>query len=267
MSFKENILKKIKIDKTAKQVIASIGPPDSGRKVDRDAMRRLLEMSPYTYRKERDLDLYLENIESEKKKILVLDNDLAIYNTFVEDVALRKSPTVKEMISIRNAIKILNDSDVVVSKKEASVKTIQKECIDRLDLSYDDSDLDEIIQDGTASLEREYTDGLVECLDIFAEILGYASPPKAFKMGHHKIVGALTHRESGEVVFGPMVIYGIIHNSLKWIDRQVGSFDKEKVEFVHQVASGREKATAEGPEVFQYLKTMAIKSIPGKNRR
>ena len=126
MSFKENILKQIRINKTAKQVILSIGPPDSGRKVDKDAMRRLLEMSPYTYRKERDLDLYLEDAESEKKKILVLDNDLAIYDTFVEDVVLRKSPTVKEMISIRNAIKILNDSDVVISKKEESVKTIQK---------------------------------------------------------------------------------------------------------------------------------------------
>ena len=81
-------------------------------------------------------------------------------------------------------------------------------------------------------------------------------------MGHHKIVGALTLRESGEVVFGPMVIYSIIHNSLKWIDKQVGSLDKEKVEFVHQVASGKEKATAEGPEVFQYLKQTAVISKP-----
>jgi len=75
MSFKKNILKKIKINKTARQVIVSIGPPDSGRKIDKDAMRRLLEMSPYTHRKERDLDLYLEDTAQEKKKILVLDND------------------------------------------------------------------------------------------------------------------------------------------------------------------------------------------------
>ncbi|MBW1694234.1 MAG: hypothetical protein JRJ41_08755 [Deltaproteobacteria bacterium] len=258
MSFKKNILKKIKINKTARQVIVSIGPPDSGRKIDKDAMRRLLEMSPYTHRKERDLDLYLEDTAQEKKKILVLDNDLAIYNTLVEDVALRKSPTVKEMISIRNAIKILSDSDVVISKKEASVKTIQRECIERLDLSYDDSDLDDIIKDGIASLEREYMDGVVECLDIFAEILGYETPPKAFTMDHHKIVGTLTHRESGEVIFGPMVIYSIIHNSLKLIDHQIGSFNKGKIELIHRVAAGKEKATTEGPDVFQYLKHMAV---------
>ncbi|UCD31965.1 MAG: hypothetical protein JSV38_14560 [Desulfobacterales bacterium] len=259
MAFKENILKKIKINKTAKQVNHSIGPPDSGRKIDKVAMRQLLEMSPYTYSKNRDLDLYLEDIASEKKKILVLDNDLAIYHTNVEDVALRKSPTVKEMISIRNAIKILSDSDVVISKKEASVKTIQKECIEKLDLSYNESDLDDIITDGTASLAREYTDGVIECLDIFAEILGYDAPPKAFKIGHHKIVGALAYRESGEVVLGPIIIYSIIHNLLSLIDQQIGSFDKGKIELMHQVAAGKEKATAEGAEVFQHLKQTALK--------
>lgn len=265
MSFKENILKKIKINKLAKQVIVSIGPPDSGRKADKDAMRRLLEMGPYAHRKERDLDLYLEKTEADKKKILVLDNDLAIYHTTVEDVALRKSPTVKEMISIRNAIKILNDSDVVVSKKEASVKTIQKECIEILDLSHNESDLDDIIADGVAALAREYADGVIECIDIFAEILGYDTPPKAYKIGHHKIIGALNQKESGEVVFGPIIIYSIIHNRLNLIDQPIGSFDKEKIEFMHQVAAGKETATAENADVFEHLKQMALK-LPSINQ-
>lgn len=264
MSFKENIIKKIKINKTAKQVIASIGFPDSSRKVDKDAMRRLLEMSPYAHRKERDLDLYLENTTSEKKKILVLDNDLAIYNTHVDDVVLRKSPTVKEMINIRNAIKILNDSDVVISKKEASVKTIQGECIATLDLSYNESDLDDIIADGVASLAREYADGVIECLDIFAEILDYDTPPKAFSIGHHKTIGALSRKESGEVVFGPIIIYSIIHNRLNLIDQPIGSFDKEKIELMHQVAAGKETAAAENADVFEHLKQMALK-VTGKN--
>ena len=261
MSFKENLLQKIKINKTAMQVIASIGPPDSDRKVDKEIMRRLLKMSSYTYRKERDLDLYIQDVDADKTRILVLDNDLAIYNTFIEDVALRKSPTVKEMISIRNIIKILNDTNVVVSKKEESVKTIQKECIDMLDLSFDKSDLDEIVKDGSASLDREYADGVIESLDLFAEILGYSPPPKAFKIGHHNIVGALTKKENGEIIFGPMVIYSIIHNTLKLIDQQVSSFDKEKMEFVHRVSSEKEKADAEGSDVFQYLKEMSVKGI------
>ncbi len=261
MSFKENLLKKIKINRLARQVIATIGPPDSGRKVDRNIMRSLLEMSTYTHRKERDLDLYLQDAAAAQTNILVLDNDLAIYNTFVEDVALRKSPTVKEMISIRNVLKILNDSDVVISKKEDSVKTIQLECIEKLDLSFDESDLDEIVKDGCASLERDYADGVIESLELFAEILGYEPAPKAFKISHHKGFGVLSRKESKEVVFGPMVIYSLIHNALNLIDRQVGSFDKDKIEFIHKVASQKEKADAEGPDVLEHLKQKALRLI------
>jgi hypothetical protein len=242
----------------AKQVIASIGPPESGRKVDKKIMRSLLEMASYTHRRKRDLDLFIEDVDAEKTRILVLDNDLAIYNTSVYDVAMRKTPTVKEMMNPFNVIKILKDTDVVISKKEESVKTIQKECIDRLDLSYDESDLDEIIKDGTASLEREYADGVIESMDLFAEILGYSAPPKPFRVAHHKIVGALTQEQSGEVQFGPMVLYSVIHNALKLIETKTGSFDREKLEFIQKVASGKEQASSEGPLVFQYLKNTAL---------
>ena len=258
MSFKENLLKKIKIDKMAKQVIASIGPIDSGRRIDKKIMRELLGMVDYTYKRKRDLDLYIENIDAEKTRILVLDNDLAIYNTSVYDVAMRKSPTIKEMISIRNAIKILNDSDVVVSKKEDSVKTIQKECIGFLDLSFDKSDLDEIEKDGVVSLESGYAEGVVESLSLFAEILSYKPPAKAFKMNHYKIFGKSSKRESGELVYGPMVIYSLIHNRLKLIDEPVGSFDKEKIELIQEVVSGIENSAEEGSYVFQYLKEAAV---------
>jgi hypothetical protein len=261
MSFKENLIKKIKIDRLSEQVIATIGPPDSGRKVDKNLMRSLLEMSTYSYRKERDLDLYIKDVGAEKTKILVLDNDLAIYDTDVEDVGLRKSPTVKEMISIRNVIKILNDSDVVISKKEDSVKTIQQECIDRLDLSFDASDIDEIVKDGAISLEREYSDGVIESLELFSEVLGYRPAPKAFKISHHKVWGISSRKDSGEIIFGPMVIYSIIHNTLYSIDQQIGSFDREKIEFIHRVATGKEDAAVQGIAVFQYLKEMALRQL------
>jgi len=259
MSFKENLLKKIKINKLTNQVIATIGPPGSTRKVDKNLMRKLLEMSTYTHRSERDLDLYLQDDQARITKILVLDNDLAIYNSFVEDVALRKSPTVKEMISIRNVIKILNDGDVVISKKEESVKTIQQECIVMLDLAFDESDLDEIVTDGVASLEKEYSDGVIEALELLAEILGYQPAPQAFKISHHRIMGPTARKASGEVVFGPMVVYSMIHNLLSLIDRPVGSYDKEKIEFVHQVAAGKEAADVQGADVFHHLKTAAVK--------
>jgi len=261
MSFKENLLKKIKINNMAKQVIASIGPLDSGRKIDKKIMRNLLDLCDYTYKRKRDLDLYIEDIDAEKTRILVLDNDLAIYNTSVYDVAMRKSPTVKEMMNPFNVVKILKDTDVVISKKEDSVKTIQQECIAKLNLSFNASDLDEIAKDGLASFENGYSDGVIECLDLFAAILNYRNPPKAFSVGHHKITGTLVKKENGEEMFGPMVLFSMMHNTLKLIDQQIGSFDRERIKFVQNVAAGKEKASAEGSDVFQYLKTTALKLV------
>ena len=262
MSFKENLLRKIAIDKMAKQVTVSMGPPESGRRIDKKIMRSLLKMSDYTYKRKRDLDLYIEDADAEKTRILVLDNDLAIYNTSIYDVAMRKSPTVKEMMNPYNIIKILKDTDVVMSKKAVSVSTIQKECIAKLNLFFDASDIDEIAKDGLASLGKEYTDGVIESLDLFAEILNYSVAPKAFRIRHNKIAGVLTQKESGEDLFGPMVLYSMIHNTMKLIDEQIGGFAKDKIEFFQKVADGKQKASAEGPDVFQYLKAAALKLIP-----
>jgi hypothetical protein len=253
MSFKENLLTKIKIDRLAAKVISSIGPAESGSKVDKTSMRSLLEMSPYQHQKSRDLDLYVESSDRDQKKILVLDNELPIYQTTIDDVTMRKSPLIKEMVKIRNIVKILKDADVKLSRKEASVKAIQKECIDRLDLSYDQSDIEEIAADGKAAFERDFADGVVECLELFAEMLDFQPAPKAFQLGHHKIVGALNPKPGGEVFLGPVIIYSLIHGTLKLISEPIGSFDTAKIEFFQKVAAGKQKADAEGTDVFDYL--------------
>ena len=60
MGFKENILKKIRIDRLAQQVMDSIGSYDSGKKIDKKIMRQLLKEAAYEYKKRRDLDLYIK---------------------------------------------------------------------------------------------------------------------------------------------------------------------------------------------------------------
>ena len=137
MGFRENLLKKIQIEDLAQGILRSIDPQDSAKRMDREAMRQLLEMSTYSYRKERDLDLYMLN----EKEILALDNELKIYRTTAEDIGLRKSPTIKEMVSFRNAIKILNDKDVVVSRKSDTVLRIRSELVAALDLSFAAADI------------------------------------------------------------------------------------------------------------------------------
>lgn len=259
MSFKENLLKKIQIDKMAENLLGSIGPPGATRRVDQGTMRRFLEACSYPVRKERDLELYILSGDIKMGRFLVLDNDLAIYKTSVKDILIRKSPTIKEMISIRNAVKILRDSDVVISKKAESVKTIRKECIGKLDLSFDRSDLDTIAKDGVAALERKDRDGVLESLSLFAELLEYTIAPRIFQISNHHVFGLLTKEENGRTFFGPIVIYGLINNQLKLVEEPMGSFDKEKIEFLNQVAIGKEKASGDGPDVFRYLKEMVLR--------
>jgi hypothetical protein len=84
MSFRENLLKKIEIDRLARRVTASMGPPESGQRIDRDLARRLLGIAGYQVLHLRDLELYL--IPPDPPEVLVLDNDFPIYTTTPEDV-------------------------------------------------------------------------------------------------------------------------------------------------------------------------------------
>lgn len=259
MSFKENLLKKIKIDQLARRVLTSMGSPDSGLKLDKDTMRSLLEMSPYRYQKERDLDLYIKELDDGQNNILVLDNELPIYHTTVEDVVVRKSPYIGEMVKIRNIVKILKDSDVKISRKDETVKYVQKKCIDLLDLSYKDTDIQEIAKEGISSLENGYAEGIRESLVLFSDLLDYKPAPKAFRIRHTDIFGTLNEKSAGELVYGPIIIFSLIDNTLKLLDDQISSFDKSQIEFFQQVAHGKEKASVEGAEVFRYLKDAVLK--------
>jgi hypothetical protein len=258
MAFKENLLQKVRINQLADQVLASIGLEGSEAKLDKNAMRQLLSMSPYAHHRERDLDLYVEDTASTVKNVLVLDNELPIYRTTVEDVAMRKSPEVGEMVNIRNIIKILKDSDVKISRKAESLKTVRAECIARLDLSFTAADIDDIRRDGIASLESNYAQGVNECLMLFAELLGYRPPPKAFRVPNTTIFAAVYRKESGEDVIGPVVIFGLMHNDLRLTEEQYGSLDKKQVERFHAVAAGKEGTAVQGNAVFEYLQKAVL---------
>ncbi|MFZ0613104.1 MAG: hypothetical protein WAM73_12770 [Desulfobacterales bacterium] len=262
MSYKENLLKKITIDRLAQRVTDSLGAAGSGSKLDREAMRQLLDIAGYTHRRERDLDLYLENGSAEKGRILALDNDLTIYDTTVEDVVVRKSPAVKEMVSIRNVIKILSDKDVVVSRKEDSVKRVRDASLGRLDLTRTAADVADIAIDGAASLEGRYMKGVREALAMFAEMLGYRSPPRVFQAAHHEIIGAFAEKADGEIRFGPAVIYGTADNELKLIDRELSSLKKDDIDYFQAVVKGQATPAARQAPVFEFLKKRVLEEDP-----
>lgn len=258
MGFKENLLKKIRIDQLADQVRGTLKPSDPPQRIDRAAMQELLEMSAFSHRKERDLDLYCESDSPEKQLILVLDNELKLYQTTVEDVVLRKSPTVKEMISIRNAIKILNDKDVVISMKTDTLERIQKQLVDGLDLAYTEADITSLVKEGQASLRSAYADGVVETLTLFGELLGYGRAPKAFRVPHAHISGRADRSVAGNLQMAPVVIFSMMHSTLTMLHGPIAANDPDAIQRIKQAADGSAKADLEGEEVLEALKEQVL---------
>ena len=259
MGFRENLLKKIQIEELADGILHSIDPQDSTKRLDREAMRRLLEMGAYAYRKERDLDLYMLS----ETEILALDNELKIYRTTAEDIGLRKSPTVKEMVSFRNAIKILNDKDVVVSRKADTVSRIRSELIAALDLSFTAADIESLAADGDQALKNGYAEGVIEILALFAELLHFQNAPKTFQVSHHHTWGVLERPRDGEWRFGPLVMFDLMHNSLKMIENPVSTLDKEAMEKFRRAAKRADDADLAGEKVWQALqKAVLVKGSP-----
>ncbi len=257
MSFKENLLRKIEIKLLAERVIRSFEaiPSENGPvKADRETMRNLLSANGFSARFERDLELYILDGNAGKGRILVLDNVMSIYHTSLEDVLLRKSPTIKEMVNIRNAIKIIKDQDVVISKKGASVEIIRDLCINRLDLGMTLADLDEIEREGLAALENRYEDGVIECLALFAEIMGYAVVPKPFKIKHFEMFGRVGLNEKGEQTVGPVVLYSLMRNELMLVEGSIPVYSKEQVRLFHEIAAGNQEPAKKGPDVLHHLK-------------
>lgn len=266
MSYKDNLLKKIEIDGLVRSIADAIGSVESGKRIDKADLRRLMTFFPWTRKQERDLELYLETDGPEKTRILVLDNDLTLYHTTVEDVVLRKSPTVKEMLSIRNAVKILNDKDVVTSKKEASLKIIRERCIGELDLGFTASDIDGIADEGKKSLENGYAQGVQESLMLFAELLGMSPAPKAFALDHYDIYGIVGQKPDGETIFGPLVMFSLVHGTLTYLETPLGSRDKGRFDTLKAVASGSTEAAASGPVVFDLMKSKVLSAAPERSR-
>ncbi len=265
MGFKENLLQKIRIDRLAERVLATLGPAGSDVKLDKGAMRELLGLSPYEHRRERDLDLYVRESGEGPPSILVLDNELPIYRTTAADVAMRKSPEVGEMVKIGNIIKILKDSDVKTSRKADSLREVQAACIARLDLAFNAEDINGIRRDGIASIESRYAEGVEESLTLFGELLGFREPPQPFRVPHCLVTGAVFTRDTGEQVLGPAVVFNRMHHLLQFTDERFEAREKEALPRFHRMASGQEKTAIEGNAVFAHLQEMVLSSRAGGN--
>jgi len=190
----------------------------------------------------------------------VLDNELPLYGkTTLDDVTLRKSPKLKEMISIRNAIKILHQSDVIMSKGRDALRYVHDRALDLLDLRFEEKDIEEIVNDGIDALERGDSEAVMETLDLFVELLGYESVPAAVLVDDYVVFGSRHEAEDGKEAFGPIIMYNDRTNILRLIEGTVHVDDPVEQEVIPRVALGEVEPDAEGYRVFRFLKEAVMK--------
>jgi hypothetical protein len=260
MSLKENLKKKILIDSLAKAVSRSIGPSGGPRKIDKENMRKLLSFTPFVLEKRRDLELYFRELEPGVGEVLSLDNELPLYGqTSLDDVAERRSPELKEMVNIRKIIKILNVKDILTCNGRDAVQYMQDQALEMLDLSFDEKDVDEMAQEGIDALIRADSEGVLEILELFVELLGYRSVPAAVLVNDYVMFGSHQETTGGREAFGPIIMYNDRTNVLRLIEETISVDDPLANVKIPGVAPGEVEPDAEGFEVFKRLKEAALK--------
>jgi len=263
MSLRENLRRKIQIDDLARAVSRSMGPSGGPRKIDKENMRKLLSFTPFVLEKQRDLELYFRELESGLGEVLCLDNELPLYqNTNFEDVGLRRSPELKEMISIRNVVKILNVKDILLCNGRDAVNYVQTLALGLLDLSFDEKDVDDMAEEGTDALVRADSHGVREVLDLFVELLGYRAVPAAVLVNDYAMFGGHHDLEGGREAFGPIIMYNDKTNILRLIKDPISVDDPLANVKIPGVAMGEAEPDAEAYQVFRFLKDAALKREP-----
>jgi hypothetical protein len=264
MSFKENLRAKIKLDSLLQKISATIRETPGQRRLDKRSTQELIDMTDLEYKKVRDLNLYVRPSEGEIMEVLVLDNELPIYHTTVEDVALRKSPEWKEMFSIKNIKRVMNDQDVIVSKGKDSLKRIYDSAVALLDLTYTRDDLAELVADGRQALEQKSLEKIEESFDLFFELLDF-QPLSLGVLEHDLQIFARPKTNGGKgTVFEDPIFFDEDSFSL---GLRKGTFSPQKdldLAWVMQYAQGEKTADLQGSEVFEFLADLAMEELKNK---
>jgi len=258
MSFKENLKTKIKLDKLLRQINSTIRETPGQRRLDKKLTQELIDMTDFEYSKVRDLHLYVRPLENEIKEVLVLDNELPLYHTTVGDVALRKSPEWKEMFSIKNIKKIMNDKDVIVSKGKDTLQRLHTKALASLDLTYTKNDLVALVEEARQVVENKSSEQIHECFDLFFELLDFQPVSLGVLEQDLQIFARPRDDGSKAATFEHPIFFDEENFSL---GLKKGTFSPQRdldLAWVMQYVRGEEEADLEGIKVFEFLAELAL---------
>ena len=260
MTYKENLKAKIKIDRLLSKLVSTIVEATGRRRLDKALARELLELTDFERREVRDLHLYVRPLEGEIMEVLVLDNELPIYHSTVEDVAMRKTPYWQEMISIRNIKKILNDKDVVASKGTESLKRIHANALARLDLTFTADDLASLLEDAHRGLERKSIAQIQESFDLFFELLDFQTVSFEDLASDLQIFAGSGPTGGTSRSYEHLIFFD--ENNLS-LSLKKGPFSLQSeldVDWIRQYSRGEQQADVQGIGVFEFLSELALEN-------
>ena len=258
MSFKENLKAKINLDRLLQKLVSTIREPPGKRWLDKVLTQELLDMTDLKHEKVSYLHLYIRPLEGEIMEVLVFDNELPIYHTTVADVALRKSPHWKQMFSIRNIKKIMNDQDVIISKGKESLKRLHANAMALLDLTYTRDDLTLLLEDARQGLDQKSIAQIQESFDLFFELLDF-QPVSLGVLEQDLQIFAGPKLNGGAVpAFEHLILFDEETLSL---GLKKGAFSPQSdsdLTWVISYARSEEPADLKGIDVFKFLVQLAL---------
>ncbi|MBN2439061.1 MAG: hypothetical protein JXL20_10745 [Deltaproteobacteria bacterium] len=258
MSFKENLKAKIKLDALLRKIVSTIREPPGKLWLDKVLTRELLDRTDFTHKKVGNLHLYLRPLEGEIMEVLVLDNELPIYHTTVDDVTLRKNPYWQQMFSVKNIKKIMNDHDVIVSKGKESLKRLHANALAILDLSYNRDDLELLLEDARQGLDLKSLSRMRESLDLFFEVLGFQPVSLGGPEQDLRIFGGPRLGRGAVPTFEHLILFDEATLSLGLMKGTFSPQNDSDLARVIQYARGEETADLQGIGVFEFLAELAL---------
>ena len=263
MSFKLNLKTKIKLDNLLEKLLSTIRDKPGRHWLDKGLVRELLGRAGFKKIHVRDIDLYVRPLEGENVEIVVLGNELAIYRTSVDDIALRKSPYWQEVFSIRNIRKIMNDKDILISKGRKSLEILHSNALELLDLACTGDDLMLLQEDGCSGLERQSIIQIRESLDLFVALLNF-QPVSFGGLAHNLHIYAGIKLNGGKLhTFEPLILFD---EEMFYLGIYKGAFkprnDGELAWFIKYTMK-KEQVDLKGIDVFKFLAELALEKLPG----
>ena len=258
MSFKENLKAKINLHRLFQQLYSTIREPPGRWWVDKVLAQELLDMTDFELRNVRNLQLYVRPLDGEIMEVLVFDNELAIYHTTVDDVALRKTPHWQEMFSFRNIKKILNDRDVITSKGKESLQRLHANALALLDLGYTGDDLALLLEDARNGVEQASVGQIQESLDLFVDLLDFEPLLLDVPERNLQVFAGPGHNNGPDSTFEHLILFNDKSLSLGLKEGDFSPENDSDLAWVMQYARGEKTAGFQGIDVFKFLADLAL---------